>query len=127
MNLNMGLKSKTGLSERAESQSYLKMGQSTRESGALTQMNETEEESSCGRMVRSTKDIGQEERQMEEVDSFMQMEMSMMESGRMIRLMGMVSTNTWMGLGIKDTGKKINNTAKEKSLGLTVLCTRECT
>lgn len=48
----------------------------------------------------------------------------MKEIGSMIRQRGLEFILTWMELSMKVSGKKTNNTAKEKKLGLTEQCTK---
>ena len=55
----------------------------------------------------------------------MPMGMCMMGSGEMIRRKGLESISIWMGRGIKGTGKKINNMARERRAGLMVQFTTE--
>jgi hypothetical protein len=63
-------------------------------------------------MVLCTKVGGIKTKRTEEVVLSMPMEMSMMETGSMIKLMALVYTAILTEQSTKDSGKKINNTEK---------------
>jgi hypothetical protein len=78
-----------------------------------------------GLMDPCMKDGGKTIRLMERADSFMLMETYMMVIGEKTKHMDSVFTVTWMVLSTKETGRKINNMAKEQKHGQMVLVMKE--
>jgi hypothetical protein len=80
-----------------------------------------------GQMDQCTKVGGPITKQMGKEDLSMQMVISMMAFGKMIRLMDLEFIPIWMELDMKVIGKRINNMEKVLKLGLMVLHTEATT
>jgi hypothetical protein len=76
--------------------------------------SDMEEESRFGAMEVSMRDTGRIIRQMAGEGSLMQTETFMKESGLMIRNKDLESTNTAQGAITKENGRKISSMAKER-------------
>lgn len=76
-----------------------------------------------GQMALCMRVGGKITKQMEKEGSFMPTEMSMTDSGWMIRPTALVCTATWMELNMRVTGRRTNSMVKDSRLGQTVLAT----
>jgi hypothetical protein len=92
--------------------------------GVSRRIREKARVSRYGQMDHYMKDIGGMIRQMEKVDLFILMGMSMRVIGFPIKLKVMEFTLTWMVLNTKANGRRINSTVRVKRHGQTVQCTK---
>ena len=71
-----------------------------------------------GLMVRGTRAFGETAKPTEEEDSFTRTAIFMKESGRMIRLKGLESISTLMGVSMRATGEKTSSMVTARKSGL---------